>query len=167
MRGLSAAPTGVYTPWQLSRKLSSPVTAQTILADRPASSMGAHRSGVGHHGGQFRRPEVIRRGGAGRDWTGLAKASTGGDAGETPCFAVEPSQPGRRSVAAGLGGFTGSPSPVKRHWRESAPGEMADPHAVFDAADDILRLSVAAMVGLQFQAIALPDGDAGVIAVIR
>ena len=48
---------------------------------------------------------------------------------------------------------------------EAARGEMVEPHAVLQVADGVLNFGVAAMVGLQFQGVALPVGDAAVIAV--
>ena len=39
---------------------------------------------------------------------------------------------------------------------ETARGEMVEPHAVLEVADDILDLGVAAMVGLQFPSSARP-----------
>ena len=42
---------------------------------------------------------------------------------------------------------------------------MVETHAVLEVADGILYLGVAAMVGLQFQGVAVPVGDEGVIAV--
>ena len=50
---------------------------------------------------------------------------------------------------------------------EAAGGEMVEAHAVLQVADGVLDLGMAAMVGLQFQGVALPVGDAGVIAVVR
>ena len=44
---------------------------------------------------------------------------------------------------------------------------MVEAHAVLQVADGVLDLGVAAMVGLQFQGVALPVGDEGVIAVVR
>ena len=43
---------------------------------------------------------------------------------------------------------------------EAARGEMIQPHAVLEVADGILDLGVAAVVGLQFQGLPLPVGDA-------
>ena len=48
---------------------------------------------------------------------------------------------------------------------EAARGEMVEPDAVLEVSDGILDLGVAAMVGLQFQGVPLPVGDAAVIAV--
>ena len=45
-------------------------------------------------------------------------------------------------------------------------GEMIGAHAVLQVADGVLDLGVAAVVGLQFQGVALPVGDEGVIAVV-
>ena len=49
---------------------------------------------------------------------------------------------------------------------EAARGEMVQPHAVLEVSNGILDLGVAAMVGLQFQGLPLPVGDAAVIAVV-
>ena len=49
---------------------------------------------------------------------------------------------------------------------EAARGEVIEPHAVFQVADGVLDLGVAAMVGLQIQGVALPFGDEGVIAIV-
>ena len=43
---------------------------------------------------------------------------------------------------------------------------MVEPHAVLEVPDGVLHLGVAAVVGLQFQGIALPVSDEGVIAVV-
>ena len=43
---------------------------------------------------------------------------------------------------------------------------MIEAHAVLQVADGVLDLGMAAVVGLQFQSVALPVGDAGVIAVV-
>ena len=48
---------------------------------------------------------------------------------------------------------------------EAPRGEMVQPHAVLEVSDGVLDLGVAAMVGLQFQGLPLPVGDAAVIAV--
>ena len=48
---------------------------------------------------------------------------------------------------------------------EAARGEMVDSHAVFQVPDGVLFLGVAAVVGLQFQDVAVAVGDEGVIAV--
>ena len=48
---------------------------------------------------------------------------------------------------------------------EAARGEMVQPHAVLEVADGVLDLGVAAVVGLQFQGLPVPVGDAAVIAV--
>ena len=48
---------------------------------------------------------------------------------------------------------------------EVARGEVVEPYAVLEVADGVLDLGVAAMVGLQFQDVALSIGDEGVIAV--
>ena len=42
---------------------------------------------------------------------------------------------------------------------------MVEPHAVLEVSDGVLDLGVAAMVGFQFQGVAIPISDAGVIAV--
>ena len=42
---------------------------------------------------------------------------------------------------------------------------MVETHAVLEVADGILYLGVAPMAGLQFQGLAVPAGDEGVIAV--
>ena len=42
---------------------------------------------------------------------------------------------------------------------------MVEPDAVLEFAGDILYLGVATMVGLEFQGVAVPVGDEGVIAV--
>ena len=49
---------------------------------------------------------------------------------------------------------------------EASRGEMVDPHAVLQVPDGVLDLGVATVVGLQIQAIPLPAGDEGVIAVV-
>ena len=51
---------------------------------------------------------------------------------------------------------------------EASRGEMVEAHAdtILQVADGVLDLGVAAMVGLQFQGVALPVGDEGVIAVV-
>ena len=41
---------------------------------------------------------------------------------------------------------------------------MVQPHTVLEVSDGILDLSVAAMIGLQFQRLPIPDGDEAVIA---
>ena len=48
---------------------------------------------------------------------------------------------------------------------EAARGEMIQPHAILEVSDGVLDLGVAAMVGLQFQGLPVPVGDAAVIAV--
>ena len=48
---------------------------------------------------------------------------------------------------------------------EAARWQVVEPHAVLQVADGVLDLGVAAMVGLQFQGIAVPVGDATVVAV--
>ena len=48
---------------------------------------------------------------------------------------------------------------------ETARREMIESHAVLEVSDGILDLGVAAMVGLQFQGIAVQVGDEAVIAV--
>ena len=48
---------------------------------------------------------------------------------------------------------------------KASRGEMVEPHAVLQVPDGILDLGVAAVVGLQFQGVAVPVGDGGVIAV--
>ena len=42
---------------------------------------------------------------------------------------------------------------------------MVEAHAVLQVADGVLDLGMAAVVGLQFQGVALPVGDAGVTVV--
>ena len=42
---------------------------------------------------------------------------------------------------------------------------MIQPHAVLEVANSVLDLGVAAVVGLQFQGVPVPVGDAAVIAV--
>ena len=49
--------------------------------------------------------------------------------------------------------------------REAPRGEMIEPNAVLETPDGILYLGVAAVVGLQFQGLAVSVGDEGVIAV--
>ena len=49
---------------------------------------------------------------------------------------------------------------------EAARGEMVEPDAVLEVANGVLDLGVAPMVGLQCQGIAVPVGDAAVIAVV-
>ena len=50
---------------------------------------------------------------------------------------------------------------------EEAPrGQMIQPHTVHQVADVVLDLCVSAVVGLQFQSVALEVGDEGVIAVV-
>ena len=49
---------------------------------------------------------------------------------------------------------------------EAARGEVVEPDAVLEVADGVLDLGVAAMVGLQFQGVAVPVRDKGVIAVV-
>ena len=49
---------------------------------------------------------------------------------------------------------------------ETARGEMVQPDTVLEVSDGILDLSVAAMVGLQFQGFPVPVGDETVIAVV-
>ena len=49
---------------------------------------------------------------------------------------------------------------------EATRGEMIQPHAVLEVSDGVLDLGVAAVVGLQCQGIAVPVGDATVIAVV-
>ena len=48
---------------------------------------------------------------------------------------------------------------------KASRGEMVEPYAVLQVSDGVLDLGVAAMVGLEIQGIALPVGDAAVIAV--
>ena len=48
---------------------------------------------------------------------------------------------------------------------EAARGEMVQPDAVLEVPDGVLDLGVAAVVGLQFQDVAVAVGDEGVIAV--
>ena len=48
---------------------------------------------------------------------------------------------------------------------EAPRGEMVHSHAVLEVSDGVLDLGVAAVVGLQFQGLPLPVGDAAVIAV--
>ena len=49
---------------------------------------------------------------------------------------------------------------------EASRGEVVEAHAVLEIADGVLDLGVAAMVGLQFQGVAVAVGDAAVIAVV-
>ena len=49
---------------------------------------------------------------------------------------------------------------------EAARWQVVEPHAVLEVADGVLDLGVAAMVGLESQGVALPVGDAAVIAVV-
>ena len=49
---------------------------------------------------------------------------------------------------------------------EAARRQMVQPHAVLEVSDRILDLGVAAMVGLQFQGVAVSVGDETVIAVV-
>ena len=48
---------------------------------------------------------------------------------------------------------------------EAAGREIVEPHTVLEVPDGVLYLGVAAMVCLQFQGVAVPVGDEGVIAV--
>ena len=97
--------------------------------------------------------------------------------------AGEPSGEGEEAPPQGLGGHdlltqTDARRPagqVVRHHLHSQPsgvgGETAgrkvvETHAVLEVADGILDLGVAAMVGLQFQGVAIPVGDEAVIAVV-
>ena len=48
---------------------------------------------------------------------------------------------------------------------EAARGQVVEPHAVLQVADDVLDLGVASMVGLQFPGVAVSIGDESVIAV--
>ena len=50
--------------------------------------------------------------------------------------------------------------------RETPRGEMVQAHAVLEVADGVLDLGVAAVVSLQFQGVAVPVSDEGVIAVV-
>ena len=103
--------------------------------------------------------------------------------GQPACRAGEPSDQGEDPSSERLGGHdlltqadAGCPAgQVVRHhlYRqpgavggEAARGEMVQPDAVLEVAYRILDLSVASMVGLQFQGIPLPVGDEGVIAVV-
>ena len=62
----------------------------------------------------------------------------------------------------------GPPGPLRQaqDWGEAARWQVVEPHAVLQVADGILDLGVAAMVGLEIQGVALPVGDAGVVAVV-
>ena len=97
--------------------------------------------------------------------------------------AGEPSGEGEEASSKGLGGHyllaqTDARCPaghVLRHHLDGQPGgvgsgaargEMVEPRAVLEVADDVLDLGVAAMVGLEVQGVAVPVRDAGVIAVV-
>ena len=103
--------------------------------------------------------------------------------GETPRLAGDPSDQGEEAPAEGLGGChylaqsdaSGPAGQVVGHHLDRQPGciggkaargEMVEAHAVLQVPDGILDFGVAAVVGLQFQDIPLPVGDAGVIAVV-
>ena len=95
----------------------------------------------------------------------------------------EPSGEGEEPPPQGLGGHhllaqTDARRPasqVMRHhldgqlggvgW-EASRGEMVETDAVLEVANGILDLSVAAMVGLEIQGVAVSIGDEGVIAVV-
>ena len=95
----------------------------------------------------------------------------------------ESSGEGEEPSAQGLGGHhllaqtdAGRPAGkvVNRHLHghpggvgcEAARGQVVEAHAVFEVADGVLDLGVAAMVGLQFQGIPVAVCDQGVIAVV-
>ena len=98
-------------------------------------------------------------------------------------FASEASGQGEEASSEGLGGYHrltqadarrpagqvvgdnlyGQPGGVGR---EASRGEMVDPQAVLEVADGVLHLGVAAMIGIQFEGVAIPVGDQSVIAVV-
>ncbi len=97
--------------------------------------------------------------------------------------AGEPTGEGEESPPQGLGGYhlltqTDARRPARqvvRHYLHSQPSgvggetagrEMVETHAVLEVAYGIIDLGVAAMVGLQFQGVAVPVGDESVIAVV-
>ena len=49
---------------------------------------------------------------------------------------------------------------------ETARGQVVEPHVVLEVADGVFDLSVAAMVGLEIQRVAVMVGDEGVVAVV-
>ena len=92
----------------------------------------------------------------------------------------EPSGQGEEASPEGLGGHNlltqtdaGGPAGqiMRQHLHrqpgavgsETPRGEMVQPDAVLEVSDRILDLGVAAMVGLQFQGVAVPIGDEAVI----
>ena len=103
--------------------------------------------------------------------------------GEAPRRAGEPSRQGEEASPEGLGAYqllteTDARRPARQIVRhhldrqpdgvggETARWEMVEPHAILEIPDGVLDLGVAAVVGFQFQDLAFPVSDAGVIAVV-
>ena len=103
--------------------------------------------------------------------------------GETACLAGDASREGEEASAQGLGGRhrlvqTDARGPASQIVSDDLYGQpggvggkvsrgvVVEAHTVLEIADGVLDLGVAAMVGLQFQGVALPVRDEGVIAVI-
>ena len=130
---------------------------------------------------------------SGGEWQGAQSGQSGAELvlpgpalgkmkGEAACLAGEPSGQGEEASPEGLGGCRrlaqtdarGPAGQVVSHDLDGQPGavggeasrgEMVEPHAVLQVADGILDLGVAAMVSLEIQGVAVPVGDAAVIAV--